>query len=92
MKLAIAAALALLAAHSLHAQATQTAAAAAPDYSTATPMTGNWTYSPATGGPPTEVEETIFNAICEYAAAGSGRRNEDAGGRETLPMQMEIPF
>ena len=48
MNLRIAAALALTAPTSLHAQTP--AAPAAIDYSTATPVEGNWTYMPLTGG------------------------------------------
>jgi hypothetical protein len=48
MRIAIAAAFALAAASSVHAQGP--AASPPADYSTAVPISGNWTYSPLAGG------------------------------------------
>jgi hypothetical protein len=50
MKLAIAAALALIAAPSLQAQTVAPASAPALDFRYATPLPGDWTYAPAAGG------------------------------------------
>ena len=50
MRFAIAAALALTAASSLHAQTATAPAAAAVDLSGATPMDGSWVYAPQAGG------------------------------------------
>src|SRR5947208_16222305 len=50
MRFRIAAALALIAASSLHAQSTGGNSAAALDLSAATPIAGNWTYSSAPDG------------------------------------------
>ena len=50
MRFAIAAALALTAASSLHAQTAPAPAAAAVDLSAATPMDGSWVYTPGQGG------------------------------------------
>ena len=59
MKLRIAAALALIAATSVHAQTP--AAPAGTDYGTATPIDGNWTYTPVTGGS----EASFVNATAQ---------------------------
>lgn len=50
-------------------------------------------FTPGTGGSQAEVEEVIFNAICEYTYAESQRHREvKARRRETRQSQMEIPF
>jgi hypothetical protein len=59
MRAIIAAALALTATSSLHAQTSTNAPAV--DYSTATPLEGSWTYSPVVGGS----EATFVNAASQ---------------------------
>lgn len=53
----------------------------------------NRPFSAGSHGSRAEVEEVIFNAICEYICAVSEHRHEEsARRRKTLQVQMEIPF
>lgn len=50
-------------------------------------------FSPGTGASVAEVEEVIFNAICEFTDAQiERRREEEARRRGKRQTQMEIPF